>query len=154
MLRKALLLCIGGSALLLLSCAAVKNAARMPLVHPPEALGAGNPRCTECHKEGEKDFPYRRYDHTALFVTAHRMDAYQSEQVCDMCHSTSFCNDCHVTRSELKPPVKNPTAPARRLPHRGDFLARHRIDGRIDPTSCFRCHGSPKSSKLCVPCHG
>jgi hypothetical protein len=39
------------------------------------------------------------------------------------------------------------------MPHRGDYVTRHRIDGRIDPTACFRCHGSPKRAKLCASCH-
>jgi hypothetical protein len=26
------------------------------------------------------------------------------------------------------------------MPHTGDYLSRHRIDGRLDPVSCRRCH--------------
>jgi hypothetical protein len=32
-------------------------------------------------------------------------------------------------------------------------LTRHRIDGRINPTKCFRCHGAPKTARSCTPCH-
>jgi hypothetical protein len=28
------------------------------------------------------------------------------------------------------------------------------MDGRINPISCFRCHGNPKSSRTCIRCHG
>jgi hypothetical protein len=70
-----------------------------------------------------------------------------------MCHQTSFCNDCHATRVELKPSERHKTETYRRMPHRGNYLARHRIDGRVDPTSCFRCHGNPKTARTCSPCH-
>jgi hypothetical protein len=28
------------------------------------------------------------------------------------------------------------------------------IDGSLNPASCFRCHGSPKTTRGCAPCHG
>lgn len=154
MWKRALILSlVAGSALVLSACAALQSARPIPREHP-EALGPGNPRCTDCHDPAGGAYAYKRFDHNAVFVDGHRMAAYQNEQMCSMCHATSFCNDCHVTRSELKPSVKNPTDTYRRMPHRGDYLSRHRVDGRIDPMSCFRCHGSPKSSQACNRCHG
>ena len=32
--------------------------------------------------------------------------------------------------------------PDRVLQHRGDYIVLHQIDGRLDPGSCFRCHGN------------
>ena len=58
------------------------------------------------------------------------------------------------SKSELKPSLRNQSDTFRRMPHRGDFLTRHRIEGKIDPTSCFRCHGNPRASQVCAPCHG
>lgn len=140
------------SGLLLVGCAALKGGYAVPSRHP-EDVGRGRPACSACHEAGQA-LAYARFDHTASFAGNHSREAAQSERVCAMCHEQSFCNDCHVARSELKPSVKNATDTYRGMPHRGDYLSRHRIDARIDPTSCFRCHGNPKASKACVSCHG
>jgi len=126
-----------------------------PARHLSEAdLGEKPMVCTNCHEARSEYVDYERYVHTADFGRNHRFQAYQSEEICAMCHQTSFCNDCHATRVELKPSLKNQTETYRTMPHRGDYLARHRIDGRVDPTSCFRCHGNPKAANTCTRCHG
>lgn len=71
-----------------------------------------------------------------------------------LCHRPSFCNDGHATRVEPKPSIKNQTFTFRRMPYRDDFLSRHRIDGRLDPTACYPCHGNLKSAQRCASCHG
>ena len=140
--------------LLLCACAALRGGSSVPTVHP-EKLEPGNPKCTECHETSLREgFAYARFNHTASFGRQHRGAAYQQERVCSMCHTQSFCNDCHATYVELKPSTKNQTETYRQFPHWGDYLSRHRIDARVDPTSCFRCHGNPKSSKTCAGCHG
>lgn len=126
---------------------------QLPREHP-EKLPKGNPICTECHDPANDSITFKRFNHTLYFAENHRFEAYQSEDVCSMCHRESFCSDCHATDTELKPSIKNQSDTYRRTPHRGDYLARHRIDGRIDPTSCFRCHGNPKASERCARCHG
>lgn len=113
--------------------------------------------CAECHDDEEfiqsvKLPPLKT--HGPTWLQTHRQNAYQNEALCANCHQTSFCNNCHATRVELKPSLKNQTETYRQMPHRGNYLSRHRIDGRIDPTSCFRCHGNPKAAKTCAPCHG
>ena len=45
----------------------------------------------------------------------------------------SFCSDCHAHREELKPSDKYKEYVTRDLPHRGDYLTQHQIDGRINP---------------------
>jgi hypothetical protein len=135
------------------ACAAVKTGQSLPRQHP-EKLGKGNPVCTECHEAPAGGIVYARFNHDPGWTRTHAGEARQGERVCSLCHAQSFCNDCHVSHSELKPPIKNQTDTYRNQIHRGDYLSRHRIDARIDPASCFRCHGNPKSSKLCVPCHG
>ncbi|MBE0597797.1 MAG: cytochrome C [Desulfuromonadales bacterium] len=138
--------------LLLAACATMQGVWRAPAQHPEE-LGPGRPTCTECHPARDEQLPYERFDHSTFFMDNHTVAAHQGEQVCRMCHATSFCNDCHATRVELKPSDRHKTETYRRMPHRGDYLTRHRIDGRIDPMSCFRCHGNPKTSRSCAPCH-
>ena len=140
---------------LLVACSASKNAYQPPPQHPPEAeLGLNKPVCTECHDASDDYVVYKTFNHTAYFGTEHRQVAYQSANICSMCHKESFCSDCHVTKSELKPSLRDQSRTDRRDPHRGDYLTRHRIDGRVDPTSCYRCHGNPQSAQTCTPCHG
>lgn len=139
---------------LLFACSAQRTS-NLPLQHPAEAeLGRQRPICTDCHAARSATLAYAEFNHDPLFAEGHRSVASRSSRVCTLCHQQSFCNDCHATRVELNPALKNQTDTDRRLPHRGDFLTRHKIDGRIDPTSCYRCHGNPKAARTCAPCHG
>ncbi len=150
-----LILCLALPLSLLTACVSLKGGLELPARHPAEAeLPPGPPSCTDCHEARSEELAFERYNHTPYFMDNHRQQAYQSEQLCSICHQSSFCNNCHAVRVELKPSIRNQTDNDRRMPHRGDYLSRHRIDGRIDPTSCFRCHGNPKTSRTCVACHG
>ncbi len=156
MANKSLLTTLTLLAVLLLvaACAGLQSRYTLPARHPnAEELTVSPKVCTDCHERGQ-ELAYERYVHTADFGKNHRPEATQGEAVCAMCHQTSFCNDCHATRVELKPSLKNQSETYRSSPHRGDYLSRHRIDGRVDPTSCFRCHGNPKSAQSCARCHG
>jgi hypothetical protein len=156
MIKKACsaLLWVAASLTLLAACATLHGGLDLPDRHPEELPAGERPTCTECHDPSGESLNYEQFNHTAIFADTHRQQAYQNERVCSLCHQTSFCNDCHATRVELKPSIKNQTETYRRMPHRGDYLSRHRIDGRVDPTSCFRCHGNPKNAQTCIPCHG
>jgi hypothetical protein len=146
---------MAGSLALLVACAALDSGSSRLFKHPsPADLGEQPKNCSKCHEGATEPIPFARFEHTPLFVDNHRNEAYQYEQTCRGCHDVSFCNDCHATRVELKPSIKNQTDNDRRMPHRGDYLSRHRIDGRTDPVSCFRCHGNPKTARTCVSCHG
>jgi hypothetical protein len=142
--------------LIMLAVAGARTASggafQLPLVHPEE--GEDLRHCLDCHDSEESDFPFERFSHGLLFGEDHGGSARGNRAVCAMCHQERYCSDCHGMRQGLKPSLKNSTASRRRMPHRGDYLTRHRIDGRIDPTACFRCHGSPRKAKLCAPCHG
>ena len=153
--RLLFILILLATLLLVAACSGLKSSYTPPSRHLGEAdLGEKPKVCTNCHDARGEYVAYERYVHTADFGKSHRAEAYQGEAICAMCHQTSFCNDCHATRIELKPSLKNQTETYRDMPHRGDYLSRHRIDGRVDPTSCFRCHGNPKAANTCVRCHG
>lgn len=142
-------------ALVLASCTAQQDAAPLPLRHPEEAgLSERPPLCTDCHESRAEDFNFAALNHDLSFRTDHRTVARQDRQSCALCHAVSFCNDCHALQVELKPSDKEQAETFRTMPHRGDYLIRHRIDARIDPTSCLRCHGNPKATLTCTPCHG
>ncbi len=121
-------------------------------VHPIEL--SEKPICTECHSAdtevGLK--PVSSYNHEGDWIARHRFFASKTIQLCDACHKVSFCIDCHAYKEELKPSDKHSDSPQRWLPHRGDYIFQHRIDGRIDPTSCFRCHGR-QNNAICRRCH-
>jgi hypothetical protein len=138
----------------LAACAGVKGGYELPARHTAELAEGKRPICTDCHEARSERIPFERFNHTLFFADSHRQEARQHAQLCSLCHQPSFCSDCHATRVELKPSDKNPTDTYRRLPHRGDYRSRHMIDGRIDPTACFRCHGNPKTAITCKSCHG
>jgi len=139
----------------LVACAALDSGRDLPSQHGSVAdMGQSIKNCLDCHEARDEKLAFGDFVHTSNWLHSHRQRAYQNEAVCAMCHQQSFCNDCHATRSELKPSLKNQSDTTRQMQHRGDYLSRHRIDGKVDPTSCFRCHGNPKSAQTCVTCHG
>ncbi len=155
MLRNTFFCFVVVGVLFLSACAMENTGYTPPEKHPIDAeLPPKPPICIDCHEARDENFNWGLYDHTIEFGQNHRQQAYRQNQVCSMCHTRSFCTDCHATRVELKPSDKNPTETFRRAPHRGDYLSRHRIDGRVDPSSCFRCHGNPKTASNCARCHG
>ncbi len=103
--------------------------------------------CSNCHQDFRTAM-----DHTPGFGTSHRYLAAQRQQVCNLCHVESFCADCHTHKEEIKPSDKYADSPERELPHRGDYLSQHMIDGKINPASCFKCHGR-NNNRRCLTCH-
>jgi hypothetical protein len=103
--------------------------------------------CSQCHADKWPDM-----DHTQRWDVSHKFSASRAGQVCNICHKESFCTDCHGNKEEIKPSDKYKDFPERSLPHRGDYLTQHRIDGKINPAPCFRCHGRQNNRK-CRICH-
>jgi hypothetical protein len=104
--------------------------------------------CSQCHTDWRASM-----DHSAEFGRLrHKFSARQNKQACDLCHIESFCADCHGVNESLKPSDKYKDAPERALPHRGDYLNQHKIDGRINPASCMKCHGRQNNAR-CKTCH-
>jgi hypothetical protein len=136
------------------SCSHIlSNEAPLPASHP-EALGEGRVGCNECHEDQTKGSlrPQTAFNHTTLFVKNHRFYAGNSQQLCSVCHAASFCTDCHSREIEMKPSIKLGNRPDRELIHRGDYLTRHKIEGKLDPTGCYRCHGRTNNEQ-CRNCH-
>ena len=147
-----LLICIL-TVVLLIACAAIQSGYAPPSRHPVEE-DEDLRFCLYCHDMEEAEIPYEKFIHGMFFADNHNQVAGRYGPVCSTCHRASFCSDCHGVGIELKPSLKEQTENYRRMPHRGDYLSRHVIDGRINPASCYRCHGNPKSSQTCRPCHG
>jgi hypothetical protein len=137
-----LVLLSGALSAFLYACAQTASTAKK---HPLEVETM--PICRDCHKDWRAGL-----SHTPDFSTRHKFYAVQQKQVCDSCHVESFCADCHANKEELKPSDKYKDSPARTMPHRGDYLTQHKIDGRINPASCFPCHGRQNNAR-CKVCH-
>lgn len=138
---------------LLFGCSAVSQTPSVPPKHPEE-LAAGRTNCLECHENVSTGAlkPYGTFRHSRVFISSHGTYARQGQSLCASCHAPAFCQTCHAGKEELKPNVKMGDRPDRMAPHRGDYLVAHRIDGRLDPGSCYRCHGN-KNDVKCKQCH-
>jgi hypothetical protein len=155
MTRRAPFAAVFGTILIALffGCSAVSQTPSVPPKHP-EDLPPGRVDCLECHQGVSTGAlkPYATFRHSRVFINAHGTYARQEQSLCAACHAPSFCQTCHARNDEMKPNVKMGDRPDRMAPHRGDYLATHRIDGRIDPGSCFRCHGNRNDAR-CRQCH-
>ncbi len=134
-------------------CKPISQSESVPPKHPEE-LDLVRPDCTECHEDVSTGAlkPYESFRHTGTFVKNHKQYARQGQGLCTACHKPSFCQDCHVRKEGLKPNVKKSDRPERMLPHRGDYIIQHRLDGRVNPGKCFKCHGNKNNAK-CKACH-
>lgn len=117
----------------------------LPAWHPVEVTET--PTCSECHKD-----EWAVLNHTPDFGTRHKFYAARQSAVCNLCHAETFCADCHAHKEEVKPSDKYKDSPERALPHRGDYFSQHMIDGKINPASCFPCHGRMNNER-CKVCH-
>ena len=146
-------LALAGLILALAACAQYKGLSNLPSTHPEE-LANGPVSCSECHEDTQKGTmkPFAAFNHTQTFIKNHRFYADSDGVICASCHKGSFCADCHTSKADMKPSIKNGNRPDRMMPHRGDFLTLHKIEGKLDPASCYRCHGRANND-LCVACH-
>lgn len=133
------------SLMLSLLCACANNNS-MARIHPEEVKGL--PNCAECHTDKWGALNHQAED----FYLKHKFYSYQNMAACYACHQEGYCADCHAHKEEIKPSDKYKERPELALPHRGDYLAQHRIDGRIDPVSCLKCHGR-QNNERCKICH-
>ena len=156
MIRRKILLLLGTVLGLgfMVACALVSPQASFSPTHPQE-LEAGRPLCSDCHGNESMKGGFKSYDsfnHTPTFVKNHRFQANQSSATCASCHAPSFCGDCHGGKVPMTPATKLGNRPDREMPHRGNYLILHRMDGKMDPTSCYKCHGRANNDK-CATCH-
>ncbi len=105
------------------------------------------PLCSQCHDDWRTGL-----DHNRKFPYVHKLIAPLRRDACRVCHGESFCADCHAKKESLRPDEKFREAPQRFMPHRGNYLTRHRIDGRLNPARCFTCHGRG-NERRCLRCH-
>jgi hypothetical protein len=144
---KIKIMTLSALAALLLGLYACAGTSSIAKVHPMEIKTLAEAVCSNCHMDARVAF-----DHTADFLARHRFYAEQKKYICSVCHSESFCSDCHAGKAGLIPSDKYKDSPEIPYPHRGDYLVQHRIDGRINPALCMKCHGR-RNNERCVTCH-
>jgi hypothetical protein len=108
-------------------------------------------QCARCHRDlaayGIK--PMLSYSHAGNFVREHARPARAAPQTCGSCHDQTFCTDCHAATVPLPIERRLPERVDRDFIHRDDYVSRHVIEARADPSSCARCHGK----SFCQDCH-
>lgn len=154
MRKKILLPLMIAAAILMIGCAGSAIRETAPVRHPEELTGE-QADCLECHDNGLSGTlkPFETFSHSTPFLLRHGDYALQGQDLCSSCHGESFCMSCHPTEESIRPDIRFGNQPDRQtVPHRGDYLVQHRIDGRVDPGSCFRCHGN-RNEETCLRCH-
>ncbi len=139
------ILFIGLLPLVLAGLYACAHTASLGAVHPMEVTAP--PMCRDCHTDWRATL-----NHTSDYTLRHRFYAEQQSRTCSLCHKESFCSDCHAHKEDIKPSDKYKDSPDMTLPHRGDYINQHRIDGRVNPALCMKCHGRSNNER-CVECH-
>jgi hypothetical protein len=87
--------------------------------------------------------------HDTGWIRRHGPAAKRVSSQCNQCHTESQCNDCHDLKQTIPIEVRRPEAIGAGFVHRGDFLTRHPIEARSQPTACLKCH----STSSCDDCH-
>jgi len=147
-------LLLSGIIMILAACTQMKSIPTLPDPHP-ESIAIGQQlNCAECHEDQQKGTlkSFSSFNHSVSFVKNHRHYAASDDRLCATCHKISFCNDCHINRTEIKHSEVYGNRPDREMPHRGNFMTMHKIEGKLDPANCYRCHGRANNER-CNACH-
>jgi predicted CXXCH cytochrome family protein len=133
------------------------------------AAASARDLCSSCHTEStcaschgvtvpalpstlHFDQPERPDMHAAGFYARHSLEAQADPTLCESCHSTSSCLDCHRRSGLLT------AGPERASPHPPGWVSTpsgantHGPEARRDPVACASCHGGA-GEQLCVGCH-
>lgn len=147
-------LVVAGFMIIVSACSQMKSVSGLPVSHPEPIEIGQQVSCAECHEDNQKGTlkAYDAFSHTPAFVKNHRFYASTDERLCSTCHKVSFCTDCHTNQTEIKPSMMLGNRPDRDAPHRGNFMTLHKIEGKLDPASCNRCHGRANNER-CIICH-
>ncbi len=108
--------------------------------------------CLRCHKglRGLDEKPLSIFDHGGDWMNRHSTAARGGEQVCGHCHTVETCNECHGrANAPIRPSLLNLGRVDANFRHRGDWMARHPIEARLDGQECLSCH----DEKRCEGCH-
>ncbi|HEY3236635.1 MAG TPA: cytochrome c3 family protein, partial [Polyangiaceae bacterium] len=108
-------------------------------------------QCVPCHRQSDVQrlLPQTFLRHEGPFMRRHGQFAMQQKQLCQACHSEASCDSCHDVTQELTVEKRRPDRIQSSFVHRGDFMLRHDIEARAQPSLCTRCH----APETCDGCH-
>jgi hypothetical protein len=110
-------------------------------------------KCTPCHDPAalRQTMPVTFLKHDAAFLRHHGDVIAQRQQavLCQNCHTQAQCQQCHDVTQDLTVEARRPEAIESKQVHRGDFMVRHAIEARSEPSRCLSCH----TVETCDSCH-
>ncbi|MEO8706915.1 MAG: hypothetical protein ABI867_43210 [Kofleriaceae bacterium] len=108
-------------------------------------------RCDGCHKDlaSERTLPSTHLAHDGDWLHEHGTRAASSGELCESCHTQSYCASCHGVNAPALPSRLALGNPLQASVHRAGFAARHSLEARSDPGACATCH----SPERCASCH-
>jgi hypothetical protein len=109
--------------------------------------------CTPCHERQDlvRTLPVTFLRHDAAFLRQHGNAVAQKQQalLCQSCHTQASCQACHDLSQDMSVEARRPERIESRQVHRGDFMVRHAIEARSEPSRCLSCH----TAQTCDGCH-
>lgn len=107
--------------------------------------------CGACHTnlEEEGTLPQSHLAHDGDWIREHAARAPSSGDLCETCHTQSYCARCHGQTVPALTANQRFADPFRASAHRAGFAARHSLEARADPGLCTTCHAPDR----CAACH-
>lgn len=107
--------------------------------------------CDGCHRNlvDEGTLPQSHLAHDGDWVREHGVRAASSGDLCETCHTQSYCARCHGQTVPALTATRAFADPFRASAHRAGFAARHALEASADPGACATCHQPDR----CVACH-
>lgn len=106
--------------------------------------------CDKCHTQLQRQTlaAVAQLGHQGNFLKRHGTLARNTGR-CAQCHDQTYCADCHAKTAAMPLSIRYPEKINARYIHRGDFIGRHQVQARAQPTTCKKCHGN----QYCTTCH-
>jgi hypothetical protein len=113
--------------------------------------GRDGRKCDACHRDlaAEGTLPMTHLAHDGDWLHEHGKRAASSGELCESCHTQSYCAGCHGVNAPSLPSSRKLADPFQASLHRAGFAARHSLEARSDPGACATCH----QPERCASCH-
>jgi hypothetical protein len=106
--------------------------------------------CAKCHRKLTRQslVAVAQLGHQGNFIKRHGQLA-RNTQRCAQCHDQTYCGECHAKTAAMPLSIRYPENVNSQYIHRNNFVARHAVEARSNPTTCRKCHGA----RHCQTCH-
>lgn len=109
-------------------------------------------QCDACHENLHGSGALRPASHVVHdidFLKTHGNYAASQGDLCQTCHTESYCAQCHGINVPALPQRLAFDRPTLSNFHRAGFRSRHAFEARADPGLCLACH----TDNTCRTCH-